>query len=157
MLIMEGKYSSAIGAMIRTNRLHRRAIESIVDSTGIHHSQHKLLMYIAGENAPSSQKELAQLFGISPAAITGALSKLERDGYIERRCAKDGRKNEIKITDAGRAIVESSKRHFQCIDEQFFEGFTDEELEAYCSFLERMQKNASRIIQRREKTNEEMV
>ena len=147
---MNGKYSSAIGSMIHTNRMHRRAIESIVEQTGIHHSQHRILMHLSHGGEHFSQKELAEHFGVSAAAITAAIVKLEREGYVERTAA-DGRKNEIKITDKGKNIVEHSERHFERIDEMLFDGFTDDEIELYRSFLDRMQMNASKILERKEK------
>ena len=149
--MMEGKYSEAISAMLHMVRMHRRAIESIVESTGIHHSQHRLLMHIAKGNTAYSQKELAEIMGVSAAAITNALSKLEKDGYIERSCASDVRRNEIRITDSGRAIVENSKKHFQAIDEMLFEGFDDDDIRLYLSFIDRMQKNATKILERKER------
>ena len=147
---MNGKYSSAVGSMIHTGRMHRRAIESIVEQTGIHHSQHRILMHLARADAHFSQKELAEHFGVSAAAITGAVAKLEREGYVERAAA-DGRKNEIKITEKGKNIAEHSERHFERIDEMLFDGFTDDEIELYKSFLDRMQINALKILERKEK------
>lgn len=63
----------------------------------------------------------------------------------------DGRRNEIKITEAGREIAENSEKHFRLIDEMLFDGFSDGELALYQSFLDRMQKNVIKILDRKER------
>jgi len=81
---------------------------------------------------------LAVCFGITPAAITGALQKLEADGYIERKLGEDNRFNEITITEKGRDVVEKTKSMFAAVDEQLFQGFSKEEIVALSGYLERI-------------------
>ena len=57
---MKEKCTKTVVAMLKANRMHRRAIESIVDSTGIHRSQHHLLMHLARTDRFDSQKEIAE-------------------------------------------------------------------------------------------------
>jgi DNA-binding MarR family transcriptional regulator len=76
---MSNEYYSLVKMMIDVNRLHRRAIEYSVDKTGVHRSQHYILMKLAAESF-SSQKAFAISLNISPAAVTLALSKLEENG-----------------------------------------------------------------------------
>ncbi len=103
-----------------------------------------MLMHLARRERCPSQRELAQEFGITPAAVTGVLKHLEGDGYITREAGRDTRYNEITITERGRAVVEESRLRFRKTDESIFAGFDDSDLEKYVSILERMQENMRR-------------
>jgi DNA-binding MarR family transcriptional regulator len=131
----------AVEMMIRTDHLHRALIDSRAQETGVHRTQHRILMHLARHEHLPSQKELAAHLDITPAAVTGALKKMERDGYIERTLGQDNRFNEIRITEKGRDLVKLTRRLFSEADMSVFEGFSEQELEAYLRFLEKMQEN----------------
>ena len=138
------KIQKTIHAFISADIIHRRAIEHWATSAGMHRSQHRMLMYLSRCETSPSQKDLAKHFDISPAAVTTALKKLESDGYIERgKCSlsSDSRVNEISITERGREAVKESKKYFHSVDEKTLEGFSDEELDSFIGYLERIQDN----------------
>ncbi len=138
------KIQKTIHAFISTDILHRRVIECWAASAGMHRSQHRMLMYLSKCETTPSQKDLANNFDISPAAVAVTLKKLESDGYIERgKCSlsTDSRINEIKITERGREATLQSRKYFHHVDNEALKGFTDEELDAFVGFLERMQEN----------------
>ncbi|MBQ8322250.1 MAG: MarR family transcriptional regulator [Clostridia bacterium] len=131
----------AIDMMIRTDRMHKCLIDSRVREIGIHRTQHKILMHLARHDKLPSQKELAEHLDITPAAVTGALKKIEQGGYIERMLGHDNRYNEIRITDKGRELVMRTREMFSETDRSLFEGFSDEELDTYISCLMKLQSN----------------
>jgi DNA-binding MarR family transcriptional regulator len=93
------------------------------------------------ENIPS-QKELAEILGISAAAVTATLKKLEKEGYITRSMTdEDNRKNEIRITDKGISKLMEGRAIFESSDRTMFEGFSPEEMATLISFMERMGHN----------------
>lgn len=139
--------------------MHRRAIERWATDAGIHRSQHRMLMHLAKCDKIPSQKELAEHFDISPAAVAVTLKKLENDGYIERgKCSErsDSRFNEIRITEKGRQATLQSRKYFQHVDNEALKNFTDEELDTFITLLERMQENLKSIspIDKCEKTQQ---
>ncbi len=142
----EHKISSAVNTMIQTERMHKHLLDSAVSSIGIHRTHHRILIYIAHNNPLDSQKALADHIGISPAAITGALKKLENDGYIKRVQGSDNRFNVVEITDEGKMLIENTRALFISVDTTLFEGFTDEELEEYISILEKIQCNIKKRL-----------
>jgi DNA-binding MarR family transcriptional regulator len=75
----------AIELTIHTRHLQKSLFESKVKTTGLYGTQHRILMHLACRYMLPSQKELADHLQITPAAVTGALKKLEADGYIEKR------------------------------------------------------------------------
>ena len=91
-----------------------------------------------------SQKILADHIGVTPAAITGAIKKLEADGYVRRTQGPDNRYREVELTDSGKAIVEKTKEMFLEIDTSLFDGFSEEELNGYIEYLEKIQINISK-------------
>ena len=145
---------SAVNLLIQTSRMHRNLVETNVKhEIGIHRTQHMILMHLAAHDSLMSQKALARHLNISAAAVTGALKKLELDGYISRCAGGDNRYNEITITELGRQVVVNSRRLFQIIDKSLFEGFCDEEISFFVSYLERIKNN----INKGENGHEKMV
>ena len=135
----------AIRQYIRVSRLHHSVVEGRVSHLGIHHSQHRMLMHLSRYEHVPAQRELAEAMGITPAAATTTLKRLEKAGYIARAAGdEDNRRREIRITEAGRLKVEASCDMFDAIDRATFEGMTDAEIETLTSLLGRMQDNLLR-------------
>ncbi len=107
-----------------------------------------MLMHISRVDNIPSQKELAEHFKISPAAVATTLKKLEADGYIERSKStefRDSRPNEISVTEQGRKIAEDAEKYFRFVDTSTLGGFDDEEIRLLVSMLDRMQENLHKI------------
>ena len=124
--------------------MHRRAIGKFAAELGLHHSQHRMLMHLAHNDVIRSQKQLAEHFGVSPAAVATTLKKLEADGYIERAKAADGldcRNNEIIITELGRRVATETEKYFKSVDCRAIDGFSEEEIVTFVRLLDRMCKN----------------
>ena len=146
----ETKLSRAIDMMIRTDHMHKALIDCRVRSLGIHRTQHRILMHLARHDKLPSQKELAEHLDVTPAAVTGALKRIEKDGYIERTLGHDTRYNELRITEKGRELVKLTRRIFSEADASMFEGFSDDELDIYISCLEKLQANIKKQCERKE-------
>lgn len=121
--------------------LHRRVMEKRLESTGVFHSQHRILMSLARHDG-CSQKEIAQLHRISTAAMTVHLKKLEKAGLVKREAdGADHRCNVICLTEKGRAVVEQSRTIFDQVDSGMFYGLSEQELETFVSCLGQMAQN----------------
>ncbi len=138
-------YKTTMRKMLRVSRLHRMICERDISQMGIHHSQHHLLMYIAKEGEISSQKEIAERFGITPAAVARSLKSLEAEGLVKRTTFEnDSRFNRIKITEKGKQIIDNSYKIFEEIDSEIFEDFTNEEIVLFNNFLDKMQSKLTK-------------
>jgi DNA-binding MarR family transcriptional regulator len=146
----ETKLSRAIEMMIKTDHMHKAMIDCRVRSLGIHRTQHRILMHLARTDKLPSQKELAERLDVTPAAVTVALKKIEKDGYVERTLGQDNRFNELRITEKGRELVKKSKKLFSEVDTSMFDGFTDEELDTYIFCMEKLQANIKKHCERKE-------
>lgn len=132
----------AVNMLIKTNRLHKKLIDTRVCGViGLHRTQHMILMHLARKEKLPSQKELAEHLNITPAAVTGALKKLESGGYILRSIGDDNRYNEITITPLGVKIVSETRAMFSEIDRSLFDGFSDSEIANLKKYLEKIQNN----------------
>ena len=141
--IPDSPHMRAIGLLIRVMRRHHACVERRIGDLGIHHSQHRMLVQLAKrrEDIPS-QRELAEAMGVSPAAVTATLKKLEKENYVSRSMTdEDNRRNEIRITEQGLSKVVECRTVFETTDRSMFEGFTPEELDTLLSFLARIDKN----------------
>ena len=147
--MIDNKVSSlekAIKLFICTERLHRCVFDRKASRFNIHRSQHRMIMYLARRNEPVSQKELAEEFEISPAAVAVACKKLEGLGFITREASpSDNRVNNLLVTKKGKELADESRRVFCNIDTSMFSDFSEEELSSFISCLEKMQKNLKNI------------
>lgn len=141
--IPDSPHMRAVGLLHRVMRRHHALVERRTCDLGIHHSQHRMLMTLARcQQDTPSQKELAEILGISAAAVTSTLKRLEREGYITRSMTdEDNRKNEIRITEKGIAKLLEGRAIFETSDRTMFDGFAPEEIATFISFMERIDRN----------------
>lgn len=143
--MVEKNAYTAVNMLIKTNRMHKKLLDSnVCDKIGLHRTQHIILMHLADREKLPSQKELAEHLNITPAAVTGALQKLEVGGYIKRTIATDNRYNETTITSLGRRIVEETRAMFTKIDKSLFEDFTEQDFTSFIAYLEKIQNNITK-------------
>lgn len=129
---------------VRVGRLQQSVIEREINDTGVYRSQHKILMYVE-DHPNASQKDIAGLYGVSPATVAVSLKKLERGGYIRKNVDQhDNRINQICLTDLGRRVVADSCKLFRKMEEQMFEGFSEEDFSVMGELFERIYENLLR-------------
>lgn len=133
---------TAMRLFARVNRMHRCVFDRLVSGFGMHRSQHHMLMDLARAPQSISQKELAEQAGVTAAAVTGTLRKLEECGMVERHiAADDNRYREITLTDKGRETAEMTHRWFIGADQAMFRGFSEAELETFIAAMEKLRNN----------------
>ena len=137
------KKDDVVKLFLRAARSHHQLFEKRVSVFGVHRSQHKILMYLSHhENEQVSQKDIAQSFEISAAAVAVSVKKLEEDGMICRETqSTDNRANVIQLTARGNAIVEETRSLINGIDDAMFDGFDEDEIVEFSSFLSRLCDN----------------
>lgn len=149
------KRVEAIKRLIAIHRLHRSFCEHRIRNIGIHRGQHQMLMYLARQEQIPSQKQIADRFEISPAAVAVMLKKLENGGYVERKPSKtDNRFNEISITPKGREIVEQSRQTFDAIDQIMFRQVEEEEIDALIDTLDHICSNIKNALNQDEDSSD---
>ncbi len=133
--------------MIVTNQMHRRMLECNLEKISIHRAQHRLLMTLA-KNSFTSQVELARYLEVSAATIAVSLKALKKAGLISQKMREDdNRRNFVELTEEGRTLVEESCEYFDWLDQQMYQGFTEEEKQHLCNYLDRIYSNMERLKQ----------
>ncbi len=94
-----------------------------------------------------SQAELASEVLVPAPTVTRKLNRLIECGVVERRDdAADYRKNHLYMTDRGEEVAqlvnEFNIRHTRIL----FDGFTEEEIDQYAGFLERIRENGEKAL-----------
>ena len=131
---------TAIHDFMRTDRMHRAAIERKLADLGIHRTQHMMLLEIKRHGGIGTQRSIAERFDISPAAVAVTLRKLEEGGYIARRAGtQDNRCKEVRLTERGEEILKTTYESFTAVDLAMFADFSAEELTAFSGMLSRLQ------------------
>ena len=127
-------------------KLHRTVLEHRFSNTGVYRSQHQILMYVA-DHPNASQKEIAEQYKVSTAAIAVSLKKLEKGGYILREVdEKDNRYNQNDLTEKGRKLVDISQSIFCQVEKEMFSGFSEEDFSSLMGYLEKVRENLERIL-----------
>lgn len=135
------EYTAAVRRLVCVGRMHKALIDKSVSDMEIHETQHRILMRLSRQGKLPSQKELAEHLGITPAAVTVALKKIEKAGYIERTLGKDNRYNEIKITEKGKNVVSLTEERFYAVDRAMFSRLSEEEFSLFYKSLEKISEN----------------
>lgn len=140
---MNELYHNAVHSLRRVSLLHRYRITLSLRSLNIYRGQPDILGYLL-ENGECSQRELAEHLEVSPASIATSLKRMSKAGYIERaEDEKDRRINRIRLTESGKEVFLAGRKICDKVDEMMFEGFSNDEIEALASMLDRISDNLS--------------
>lgn len=146
---MEEKITAhdVVKQFMRTSKLRHASAEATIGSLGCHQSQHRILVALEmSDHLPISQRELANKLDITPAAVTVALKKMEKIGYISRvQSEDDSRVNNIDLTNMGRKLLAESKARFDGIDDVMLRGISDKEKASLIKILGKMQNNLQQL------------
>ncbi len=93
-------------------------------------------VWTLGELQP---RQLAQLAGVSRAAISGVLNTLERDGLVERnKVETDGRLVNVRLTPTGAERVEQAYRDQNQRERTLFDALDSSELDHLAMLIRRL-------------------
>ena len=121
--------------------LRRRTMHDLNSENEIIPGQYPLLNYLS-KNPDASQQDLASMLFVSPASVAQSTKRLQSAGLLEKTSDPDNlRKNRLRITPTGQAIVESFHSLVVVVDQKTFRGFSDEELSQLQEFHNRMIQN----------------
>lgn len=88
------------------------------------------------------QRDFEEKFGITRSTVSKVLTLLEKKGFIERTSVShDGRMKKIVLTEKSREIGRRWHEDTERTEQQMTKGFTAEEIETLCGYLDRIEKN----------------
>ncbi len=131
-----------VGKIMKINRLHRSVISDTTGSIKLQRSGHMMLLYVMHCENPPSQKDIAESFNITPAAVAMTLKKMEGYGLIVRTPSKtDSRVNLIEVSAAGKEMLEKNKQRFEMADKAMLADIDDADLDKMSQTLDAMIEN----------------
>ena len=130
----------------QVHQAHRSAVGMELEQRGLREVNPlilAILKHVEQAGAESfSQRDLARMMDISPAAVTNSLKTMEQKGYILRTPEEgDARRNRMELTELGRSAVQACEESFSAVQQRMLEGFTPQEQELFAQFRERMLNN----------------
>lgn len=134
-------YRETVHKLISTSLIHRYHITKSAQKAGLYYGQPMILDYVKDHNL-CTQKELADSLHISPASVATSIKRLEKSGFVKRSTDKaDVRKNRLSLTDEGLDILKEFRNICDKTDKEMFKGFSEDECELLCNFLQRLYNN----------------
>lgn len=89
-----------------------------------------------------SQRELAELCGVDPAAISRTLERMERAGLLTREAsASDRRTGQVRLTEQGHRAFRAWEAECAALEERMFSGFSPAERAQLAGYLTRAWHN----------------
>ena len=81
------------------------------------------------------QKDLAQALELNKSAVTGLVTRMEKNGLLQRGSTGDARAVSLFPTESGVAKTHQLKPLIQQLNDRFAEEFSDAEIEVVLRFL----------------------
>ena len=125
-------------------RMMRNNFDRMVAGLNVTRSQWALIAVVS-THAGATQRMIAEMLEMSEASAGRLIDRLCADGLLERRERdNDRRARAVYITPAAEPLLNQLAELAKTGEEQFFKGFTQDELEQLQKYLERLYDNASR-------------
>ncbi len=124
-----------IVAIQQLGRTYRAVMAAFEVSIGYSLPRWRILLTLYQSGA-SSQKQLACMLRVDPAALTRQIKAIEQEGVIERHAdAEDNRLTNVALTEAGRRRVEAALPLRTAFIERAFADFSPEQAQALTDLL----------------------
>jgi MarR family transcriptional regulator for hemolysin len=140
--VLEYDWESSIGYWVcTTSHALRRALGTQLAREGMTMRQWEVLAWLSA-NGNLSQAEMAECMGIEPHTLAGVLRRMERDGWLERRCCEhDRRKNTIVPTEKAQDVWVRGVECCHTVRARAIEGISDAELAQFRSTCDKVRAN----------------
>lgn len=124
-------------------KIGRDNFRSVLSENGVFQGQDEILFLISFKDG-LKPSEIAKYLHTSLASISVSLKRLEKQGLLEKgNDENDARISHIHITEKGRTALKNIDRNLRGYQEKVFSGFSNEELEQFRRFLDRVVYNAT--------------
>lgn len=154
----EFDFEHSVGCWVaQTSHALRRALDDELAREEITFRQWEVLAWSASSEA-LSQAELAERMGIEAPTLAGILSRMERDGWLDRSCCpKDRRKKRFRPSAKAERVWARMLTCCHRVRARAIEGLTAEELAAFKRTCEVIRANLDQAPQTLECAVEESV
>ncbi len=100
------------------------------------------ILYVLWEHDKLSITEIGKLTSLAKTTLTSMLDRMEESGLVERIPDKENRRQIfIQITEKAKAYRDKYDAVSEQMNQLFYKGFTEEEVEAFEALLTRIKAN----------------
>ncbi len=130
-------------AVQQLGRTYRSLMAAFDQQLGMPMSRWRILITLHQDGCVS-QKQLVRHLRVDPAAITRQLKGIESLGLIERFTdEQDNRVTNVRLTAAGRDLVQETLPRRRCLVETMLQDFSDGDLEQLIALLTTWEQSLS--------------
>lgn len=138
---MPTKFTKNVARLLRVNHKRKAYLQLYVRELGVSWENIRLMEHIR-KYPGCMQADISKSIGITPAAVTQAIQKLEKQEFIKRETDEDNqRAKKLFLTEKGLEILAHGTELFDLTDTFMFEGFSDSELHELEMLLDRINEN----------------
>lgn len=120
--------------------IHHRSYHKM-ENKNLYPGQAKVLSLIKAHEG-ITQKDLSKMTFVTPASITGMLTKLEANHYLYRvPDQEDKRIMRVYLTPEGHKLADKGELFMMNMIDHAFEGFNDEELHTFLTLTQKLRNN----------------
>jgi len=147
--VLEYDFENSVGYWVCvTSHAMKRALDTELARENITFRQWEVLAWLAMEGE-LSQVQLAERLGIEAPTLAGILSRMERDGWLERTsCPDDRRKKLIRPTPKVRAVWSRTVACCHRVRERATEGIPPDQLTQFKKTCEQIRANLGSSAER---------
>lgn len=139
------RQTETLNALRRLLDTSRRATPALARRAGLSHSEMAVLEHVFAE--PVGPSELAQRIGVTTAAVSGIVDRLEARGHVARQPhPTDGRRTAVVATSSGREEMVGYLMPMFLGLAEADEGLTDDERAAVLKYLLAADRAVSRLL-----------
>lgn len=128
--------------LVLVSRRYRKEMDAIFSENGLSDATSLPLRYLARQNHPLRQKDLAERLAIEGPTLVRSLDTLVAKGLVRRSEDPDDRRAKlVSATKAGRAFLAEISERFAGLRSQLFEGISEGDINATLRLLNRLEQN----------------
>jgi len=118
-----------------------RTIEGELSEHGLGRGEYRVLFALSRQDG-LTQTDLVERFHLEKSSVARAASRLQEKGYIEKRPdPADGRRKQLRLTPAGRALEDELTAIKERVESQLTDGLSDTEQDALIDTLRTICRN----------------
>lgn len=127
--------------MLMANQsIYQKKLMQKLSGTELTLGQPKVLEYLSF-NDGANQKDISAACFMEPASVTFIINGMENKGLVERRRMNGNRRNyHVFLTEKGKEMYEKVEQAFAELENETFDGFTDEEKETFMNLYSKLSR-----------------
>lgn len=138
---MKTVYRRLNDSLTKIHMLRHWCVRQALKGRGIHPKHMPVLDYIKCHSG-CTQVEISADMGLTPAAITLATQKLQKDGMVRKKTNPNNlRCNLLELTPVGEEMWNETHGEFYKLDQKEFAGFSEDELNDLREYCDRIMFN----------------